>query len=112
VSHRKPGRLAPFVAVIAAVAASGCATQPRRTEGERAADDELAARVDRALLSDSAIYARHIDVDATRGVVRLSGFVWSSDDLYEARRVAANVPGVKAVVDQLELTVGGRTGAR
>jgi osmotically-inducible protein OsmY len=116
VSHRTPGCRAPFVAVaaavVAAVVAAGCATQPPRTEGERAADDELAARVDRALLSDSAMYARHIDVDATQGVVRLSGFVWSSDDLYEAKRVAANVPGVKAVIDQLELMVGGRTGAR
>ena len=100
------------VAVAAAIAAPGCATQSSRTETERVADADLAARVECALLADSAIYARHIDVDVNRGVVRLSGFVWSSDELYEAQRVAARVAGVTRVVDQLELSVGGRTGAR
>ena len=100
------------VVVAAAVAVAGCATQSPRTEAERAADAELTARVEQVLLADSAIYARHIDVETTRGVVHLSGYVWSSDDLYEARRVAATVPGVTAVVNQLELVIGGRTGSR
>jgi osmotically-inducible protein OsmY len=100
------------VAFAAAVAVTGCATGPPRTEAERTADDALTVRVEQALLADSTIYARHIDVDSTRGVVHLSGLVWSSNDLYEARRVAAAVPGVTAVVDQLELVVGGRSGAR
>jgi len=91
---------------------ASCALQPPRTDAERAADAELGARVDSALMSDSAMYARHVDVDVSRGIVHLSGFVWSSDDLYEARRVAASVSGVKGVVSQLELMVGGRTGAR
>jgi osmotically-inducible protein OsmY len=99
-------------AVAATVAMTGCATQAQRTEAERAADDDLAARVDGALQHDSAIFARHIDVEATRGVVRLTGFVWSSNELYEARRVAATVAGVSNVESQLELMVGGRTGAR
>ena len=110
--RRMTGGLFITVAVAAAIAASGCATQCPRTETERLADADLAARVERALLVDSAIYARHIDVDVNRGVVRLSGFVWSSDELYEAQRVAAKVAGVTRVVDQLELSVGGRTGAR
>jgi osmotically-inducible protein OsmY len=100
------------IAVAATVAMTGCATQPQRTEAERAADEDLAARVDGALQHDAAIYARHIDVEATRGVVRLTGLVWSSNDLYEARRVAATVAGVGNVENQLELVVGGRTGAR
>ena len=111
-SHRSPCRLAVVIAVAAAVGLTSCAAQTARSEGERAADEALAVCVERALLEDSAIYARHIDVDVTRGVVRLSGFVWTSDDLYEAKRVAANVRGVTAVVDQLELMVGSRTGAR
>ena len=100
------------VALVVALALAGCAARNPRTAAQRAADEDIAARVDRALLGDPAIYARHIDVDVTRGVVCLSGFVWTSDDLYEAQRVAANVPGVTKVVDQLELMVGGRAGAR
>lgn len=102
--------------VVGLVAAIGmlcdCAATARRTVEERAADDALAARVEQVLLADSRIYARHIDVDARRGVIRLSGIVWTSDDLYEARRIAGTVPGVTRVVDQLELSIGGRTGAR
>ena len=102
--------------VVVLVAALGmlcsCTASARRTAEEQAVDDALAARVEQVLLADSRIYARHIDVDANRGVIRLSGIVWTSDDLYEARRIAATVPGVTRVVDQLELSIGGRTGAR
>jgi osmotically-inducible protein OsmY len=106
-------RLLYIVAVGAAtLSVGGCATQPRRTPAERAADDATAARVEQALSGDPQIYARHIDVDAERGVVRLSGFVWSSEDFFEAKRVAATVPGVTGVISELEMMVGGRTGAR
>lgn len=100
------------IAVAASLTVATCATQARRTPTERAADDDVVARVEQALLRDPQIFARHIDVDAERGVVRLSGYVWSSEDFFEAKRVAATVPGVTAVVSQLEMMVGGRTGAR
>jgi osmotically-inducible protein OsmY len=104
----------PYIMVVIAATLSvgACATQPRRTAAERAADDATAARVEQALSGDPQIYARHIDVDAERGVVRLSGFVWSSEDFFEAKRVAATVPGVTGVISELEMMVGGRTGAR
>lgn len=99
---------------VALAATSGivaCATTPPyRAPAERLADDAVAARVETALLRDPRIFARHIDVEADRGVVRLSGLVWSEDDFYEARRVALSVPGVTTVVSQLELVRGGRSG--
>ena len=101
-----------FLVVAAMLTVAACATQVHRTLAERGADDDVAARVEQALLRDPRIFARHIDVDAERGVVRLSGYVWSSEDFFEAKRVAATVPGVTAVVSQLEMMVGGRTGAR
>lgn len=103
-------RLAAIFAV--AAFAVGCAAQNVRTPEQRATDAALALQVERALAQDPNIYARHIDVDADGGIVRLSGFVWAADDYYEAQRVAAKVPGVVRVVDQLEMVVGGRTGAR
>ena len=104
--------LRPLVAVAAALSVSACATQPARTAEQRAADDALAARVELALSHDPEIYARHIDVDADGGIVRLSGFVWSANDFYEAKRIAATVPGVISVESRMEMMVGGRTGAR
>jgi osmotically-inducible protein OsmY len=98
--------------VVLTVALGACATQPPRTAAERRADEAIAARVEQALSLDPNIYARHIDVDADRAVVHLSGLVWTNEDLIEARRVAAQVPGVTAVVSQLELVVGGRSGTR
>jgi len=111
---RAPARARWRLAAIFTLAfiASGCATQIVRTPEQRASDAALAMQVERALAQDPNIYARHIDVDADGGIVRLSGFVWAADDYYEAQRIAANVPGVVRVVDQLEMVVGGRTGAR
>jgi len=103
-------------AVVAAVAVvlsiSACAVHPPRTAAEQAANDQLAATVMSALMNDRSLYARHIDVDADSGLVRLSGYVWSSDELYEAKRAAATVAGVTGVVSQLEIMVGGRAGSR
>ena len=92
--------------------AAACATQPARTATERASDRALAGAVERSLLDDPRIFARHIDVSAERGVVTLSGFVWSTGDLCAAERIATNVPGVTRVDSDLELMVGGRASAR
>ena len=110
--QRSACRAAAWIAVLAVVAGAGCAGDLPRSNDERAADEDLVLRVDDALRHDPGVYARHIDVDARRGVVRLTGFVLSGDDLYAARRVAASVPGVKGVVSELELMVGGRAGSR
>ena len=49
-------------------------------------------------------YFRHVDVHVDEGVAYLSGFVWSTDAIYRARKLASNVPGVTAVrTNQLEL---------
>jgi osmotically-inducible protein OsmY len=110
----RPSQLVLHIAIVVAATLSvgACATQPRRTPAECAADDATAVKVEQALLGDPQIYARHINVDAERGVVRLSGFVWSGEDFFEAKRVAATVPGVTGVISELEMMVGGRTGAR
>jgi osmotically-inducible protein OsmY len=105
------GMLTTAVALLAACGFTGCATAPHRTAAERAADAETADRVEAALLADPKIYARHIDIDVDRGVVHLGGFVWDTDDFQTARRDAASVVGVTAVVTDMELNRGGIAGA-
>jgi osmotically-inducible protein OsmY len=86
---------------------AACSTAPRRTEAERAADADTAARVETALSADPQLFARHIDVWVDRGVVHLGGYVWSVSDLLLAQNLAASVPGVRAVSDEMELMRGG-----
>ena len=93
---------------IAATALAACATP--RTPEERAADAELAGRVQRALFADPTLYARHIDIDVERGVVHLGGYVWESSDYQAAQRDAAAVAGVRAVDADMELMRGGISG--
>ena len=92
----------------AALALTGCATPDRRTDEERMADQAVARRVQVALAGDRYLDAGHIDVQANRGVVRLSGMVAADIDQREALRVSASVPGVRAVIDDLELYDFGR----
>ena len=95
------------VAVAVAFGVVACATHSAKTEAERQVDRETAGRVQAALDADQQLYARHIIVRADNGVVHLSGFVWEPPDLVEAKRVAALVPGVFQVVNDLELQRNG-----
>ena len=95
---------------LAAYSLVACSTSPRRSDAERAADAAAAAQVEAALAADSRIYARHIDVRVNRGVVHLAGYVWSDDEFLFAKHDAASVPGIRAVVNEMELMRGGTSG--
>lgn len=85
----------------------GCAAGPAKSDAQRQADREIAQSVQAALNADKQLYARHIFVRADNGVVHLSGFVWETPELFEAKRVAEQVPGVARVVNDLELDRNG-----
>jgi BON domain len=67
--------------------------------------DQLTAdRVYAALNADPIYFFRHVDVEVDDGVADLSGYVWTTDAIYRARRIARTVPGVTRVVtSHLEL---------
>ena len=74
-----------------------------------ATDEVLANAVYSELNADPLYYYRHVDVKVDNGVAHLSGYVWSADAIYQARRIALNVPGVTAVrTSQLQLERNGR----
>jgi len=105
--QRPMGMLYAGLAIAATLAAVACSTMPHRTPAQRQIDNATAAQVASALNADPAIYARHIDVRAYNGVVHLAGYVWNDSDLFTAQQIAATVPGVKEVVDDMELERGG-----
>jgi osmotically-inducible protein OsmY len=77
--------------------------------GTARADDLLANTVYSRLNADPTYYFRHVDVRVDNGVAYLSGYVWSTDALYAARRITAGIPGVQQVsTNGLELERNGR----
>jgi hypothetical protein len=74
-----------------------------------ASDEILASTVYSELNADPIYYFRHVDVKVDDGVAYLSGYVWSTDAIYRARKIARTVPGITGVTtSQLELERNGR----
>jgi BON domain len=85
------------------VLVTACALSPPRSPEEIAADETTAERVSAALNANPVFFYGHVDVRVDRGVAHLSGYVWDTDALYQAKKIAAGVPGVIDVVDEMEL---------
>lgn len=91
-----------LLAGLALCGIAGCATgEPAAT---RQTDDAaITAGVQAALLRDASLKASEIAVDTDQGVVRLSGFVGSADDVAAAAAAARTVKGVRSVRNELRL---------
>ena len=94
-----------IVSVIAATAMIGMAacssTRTQRAAGEQVDDAALLTSVKSALVSNTVTEAGEINVDVNRGVVKLSGFVDSSQEKSKAAQVAGSVDGVKSVQNDI-----------
>jgi len=66
-------------------------------------DEDIAARVIRALRNDAYTTDLDIDVEVEDGVVYLRGRVNSLDDVEQAEEVAGRVDGVEDVEEELEI---------
>ncbi len=73
----------------------------------RNADTDLAGRVRGALHATFGVPAGGIEVSARDGFVFLYGEVRSATMRIRAEQVAAGVPGVRAVENELEVAPGG-----
>jgi hypothetical protein len=72
-----------------------------------APDAEVQQQVETAMRSDPYFYDEHVTVTVKGGVVTLTGIVFDPWDLRTARRIAKRIPGVKRVINDLELELGG-----
>jgi osmotically-inducible protein OsmY len=98
-----------FLAISAVVLAACSTTPPKSPEQERA-DAATAARVVAAFDANPIYYLDNVDVSVDYGVAQLSGYVWTTDALYAAQRIARRVPGVTGIRDELELEREGKRG--
>ena len=88
---------------------AACSTSPPRTEQQTEADHKIERAVTQQLEANPRIYAAHVTVSVRNGVVTLSGFVLEPDEVNGAKQTAARVPGVKGVVNHIELELFSRS---
>jgi len=82
----------------------GCAsTSKKASTGEYIDDTVITTKVKAAILNDPALKAREINVETFKGVVQLSGFVYSQADINKATEVARGIKGVTAVKNDIRL---------
>jgi hyperosmotically inducible protein len=94
---------AAFLA-IALVSVVGCAsTSQSQGTGEYIDDAVITTRVKAALFDEPVIKAHEINVETFKGVVQLSGFVSSQNEINRAVEVARGVSGVTSVKNDMRL---------
>jgi hypothetical protein len=76
---------------------------PEKSSDGRPGDEALADAVRRRLAEDSATTDLNIVVAVRNGVAHLRGRVADLDDADNAEAVAASVPGIREVVEELEV---------
>ena len=94
------------ILVLAIVLASawGCgSTATREGTGEYVDDSVITTKVKTAIFNDPSLKVNEINVETFKGVVQLSGFVNSQDDINRAVRVARSVKGVVSVRNDMRL---------
>lgn len=80
----------------------GCAaTKKSESTGQYVDDATITAKVKAEIFKDPALKVNQIGVETYKGVVQLSGFVDSRDNVNKAGDIAAGVPGVVSVKNDL-----------
>jgi osmotically-inducible protein OsmY len=91
-----------FVVVLASLL--GCAsTSKQEGTGEYVDDTVLTGKVKAEIFNDASLKSAEINVETFKGVVQLSGFVNSREDINKAVKVARSVKGVVSVKNDMRL---------
>jgi osmotically-inducible protein OsmY len=92
-----------FAAVVMIGAFAGCTSSNRTTEstGEYVDDASITTKVKAAILNEPGLKTLQIGVETYKNVVQLSGFVDNPQSKTRAGEVAASIPGVKSVRNDL-----------
>lgn len=69
-------------------------------------DAEVKVQVEAALHSDRYIFSEHVTITAKNGVVTLCGITVDYWDVIAMKHLVRRMPGVKRVVDDLDISLG------
>lgn len=70
-------------------------------------DAEVTTQVETALHSDRYIFSDHVTITSKNGIVTLSGIALDYWDVIAMKRLVRKMPGVRKVVDDLDVRSGG-----
>ena len=97
-------RLIPLFAIAATAGLIGCAsTAKHEGTGEYVDDTVITAKVKSAIFEQPGLKSAEINVETFKGVVQLSGFVSSQDNINAAVATAKSVKGVTSVKNDMRL---------
>jgi osmotically-inducible protein OsmY len=97
-------KLATFAGILFLATALGCASTPKSEgTGEYVDDTVITGKVKAAIFNEPTLSSAEINVETFKGVVQLSGFVNSREDVNKAVAVARNVGGVTSVKNDMRL---------
>ena len=97
-------RLIPLFAIFATAGLIGCAsTSTHESTGQYVDDTSITAKVKAAIFEQPGLKSAEINVETFKGVVQLSGFVSSQDNINVAVATAKNVKGVTSVKNDMRL---------
>jgi osmotically-inducible protein OsmY len=101
---RSFNRFATFFFVIVFASLLGCAsTSKQEGTGEYVDDTVITSKVKAEIFNDPSLKSAEINVETFKGVVQLSGFVNSREDINKAAQVARGVKGVVSVKNDMRL---------
>jgi osmotically-inducible protein OsmY len=104
---RRTRYLSVIFCLLFAAMAAGCAGDRMSRSTEEAVDDSLLAnKVTLALYSDKQVSGRKIAVEASQGIIELTGVVASTTEAQRAEQIAQQVKGVKAIRNRLTVQEG------
>ena len=104
---RKIRDLGMVLCLLCAAMVAGCPGDRMSRNTTEAVDDSLIAnKVTLALYSDKQVHGRGIAVEASQGIVELTGVVASTAEAQRAVQIAQQVKGVKAVRNRLRVQEG------
>ena len=96
--------LTAALAALALPVVSACAgSRSREKTGEYNDAPALTTRLKAARIDHPQVKAREVNVETSRGVVQLSGFVGKSGDAERAVEIARKIPGVKSVKNDIRV---------
>ncbi len=75
----------------------------RCVHAQQQADDELANRIDQALLASDELNLSRIEVSVDSGLVYLSGMSDDHASKVHAEKEAQAIPGVKTIINKIEV---------
>jgi osmotically-inducible protein OsmY len=88
--------------LLLAALVAGCAGDRMSRSTDEAVDDNLLAnKVKMALYADKQVRGRQMTVEASQGVIQLSGVAASTTEAQRAVQIAQGITGVKAVRNRL-----------